>query len=114
MQEGLTLGKFPLIGSAGFDFIESCQWLTVESDPSKQSWATRNLVPYSRTAYRLTINIPDSFRKKLIKAGDFVKDMPPENQEIVANWAGSENWYIYKGKIPAKWIVGCHKTGVKQ
>ncbi|QEY33668.1 hypothetical protein FL966_00530 [Caproiciproducens galactitolivorans] len=109
MHEGLTLGQFPKLVDGVYKLIPRCQWLTTEPDPRKQSWATRNLIDYSRTAYRLTVNIPDNYRKKLIRAIDFVADMPEEAQQIVTGWDGSDKWYIYRGIIPAKWIVGCHR-----
>ena len=67
------------------------------------------MIDYSRAEYRLTINIPDSYHKKLIRAVDFVKEMPEETQEIVTKWVGSEKWYVYHGIIPRKWIAGCHR-----
>lgn len=109
LLEGLTLGQFPQFSNGQYKFLPRCQWLTTEPDPKKQSWATQNLIDYSRTEYRLTVNIPDSYHKKLVRATDFVKDMPEEAQQIVTGWNGSENWYIYRGNIPAKWIVGCKR-----
>ena len=110
-KHGLILGKFPLLGSERISFITECQWLTADPNPFHQSWATRQLIPYSRTAYRLTIDIPMSRLRKLHRATTFVKDMPQKDQEIVTRWAGSEHWYIYKGKIPATWIKDVVKTG---
>lgn len=108
-ENGLTLGGFPLFEKGKAQFLPNHQWLTVEPDSRKQSWATSNMIDYSRTDYRLTVNIPESRRRKLVRAADFVKDMPEESRFIVENWDGSDKWYIYLGKIPAKWIVGCRK-----
>lgn len=110
LAEGLTEGMFPHFEGEKFEPIPRCQWLTADPDPKKQSWATRVYINYSRTAYRLTVNIPDSYRKKLVRAADFVKEMSEEDQRLVTDWPGSENWYIFRGKIPVKWIVGCHRT----
>ena len=109
MQCGLTLGAYPLIGGSELQFIPKCQWLTAEPDPDKQSWATSRLIAYSRTAYRLTVKIPDSYKKKIVRAAGFVKELPVEHQGIVTDWDGSDKWYIFKGNIPPKWIVGCRK-----
>jgi hypothetical protein len=109
LKEGITLGQFPQFSNGQYQLIPCCQWLTEESDPKKQSWATQNLIDYSRTAYRLTVNIPGSYHKKLIRAVDFIKDFSEEAQQIVTGWDGSEKWHIYQGKIPAKWVVGCHR-----
>jgi len=109
LREGLTQGGFPIFSEEGCEVLLRYQWLTTEQDPQKQSWATQNMINYSRTEYRLTISIPDSYHKKLIRAVDFVKGMPEKAQEIVTKWAGSEKWYVYHGIIPPKWIVGCHR-----
>lgn len=106
MREGLTLGKYPILG-ASFALWPKTQWLTKDPDPRRQSWATRALVPYSRLAYRLTVQIPESYRKKLVKASDYAKRLPEEDRALVSKWAGSENWYVYLANIPPKWIVGC-------
>lgn len=108
MKEGLTLGKYPIIGAAPDDWPKT-QWLTRDLDPRRQSWATHTLVSYSRLAYRLTIQIPDSHRKKLVKAADYAKQLPAHDRLLVTEWAGSDSRYVYLGNIPPKWIVGCHR-----
>lgn len=35
-----------------------------------------------------------------------VKTLPPDGRYIITDYAGSDAWYIYKGRIPPKWIVG--------
>ena len=110
-KKGLTLGKFPLLGDQHTTFIDEHQWLTAEPDPRKQSWATSVLIPYSRTACRLTVEIPPSRMRKLHKALTFVKSLAPQHRPIVEGWEGSESWYIYKGVIPPKWIKAVEKTG---
>ena len=109
LAEGLTEGKFPHWDGNNLNPIDRCQWLTAERDPHKQSWATRHLIHYSRTAFRLTVNIPDSHHKKLVRAIDFVKGMSEDDRRLITDWDGSEKWYIYRGNIPAKWIIGCHR-----
>ena len=106
LREGLTKGWTPIIEGGMMRLQMGQQWLTSEKDPRKQSWNTHNLVTYSRTAVRLTVNIPDIYRKKLVNATDLVKTLPPEGRYIITEYAGSEAWYIYKGRIPPKWIVG--------
>lgn len=89
LMEGLTKGGFPLMQSGGF--VWHVQWLTSERDRRQQTWATKNLISYSRTAYRLTIDIPDSRWKKLMKALDWVSVFPdgwrPEDRDRMA-WSG--------------------------
>jgi len=37
-RQGLTLGMCPVDTKRGIRMIKKCQWLTVNSDPSKQTW----------------------------------------------------------------------------
>ena len=106
LRDGLTKGGTPIIENGIMRLQMGHQWLTAEKDPRKQSWNTHNLISYSRTAVRLTVRIPDSYQKKLVKATDLVKTLPPDGRYIITDYAGSEAWYIYKGRIPPKWIVG--------
>ena len=112
MEQGLCVGMFPLIGGGHVTMLEGYQWLTAEKDPAKQSWATRQIIPYSRIACRLTVDIPLSRIRKLYRAVDFVKSFEPEQQEIVTEWPGSDQWYVYKGRIPPKWISSVVHTGM--
>lgn len=107
--EGLTKGMTPAIKDGGVGIIHGTQWLTTDKDPTRQSWNTHSLVKYSRTAYRLTISIPHSHRKKLVKAADFLKLIPETEKMGLLDWPGSENWHIYIGKIPPAWIVGVQR-----
>lgn len=109
LSEGIRLGQFAYFHDGHYQFIPKCQWLTKDPDPKNQSWATQHLIDYGRTAYRMTVNIPQSHHKKLIPAADFVRNMPDEAKSVIYGWPGSENWYIFRGDIPAKWIVGCKK-----
>lgn len=113
MEEGLTLGTFPLLEDERYRLIPNIQWLTAEPNAKKQSWATNSLVTYSRTAYRLTIQIPGSYHKKVIKASDYVKSMPPEARLLVEAWNGSDQWFVFTGRIPPEWIVGCRSITEK-
>lgn len=53
--------------------------------------------------------IQTSRRKKLLKALDWARRLPEGDREIVTEWTGSEAWYVYLWKIPAKWITGCRR-----
>lgn len=59
------------------------------------------VAPYVRT---LDENVSAFKRKHLIAATEFVKELPKEAQQLVNGWPGSEEWYIYRGTIPPKWI----------
>lgn len=103
-RQGLTLGMCPVVTDYGIKFIKKCQWLTKDMNPAAQSWATSHGLNYSRTAYRLTVVIPKKHVRNLIVSTEFVKELPKEAQEVVNGWPGSEEWYIYRGTIPPKWI----------
>lgn len=107
LKYGLKFGAFPLISSG--KILGKVQWLTSEKDPAKQSWATSHLIPYSRTAYRLTVDIPKSYHKHLLHAKNYVERFEAVDRKLVTDWEGSEAWYVYLGKIPHKWIIGCRK-----
>ena len=108
-ENGLTLGMTPILTGQKLELVRGTQWLTKERDPGKQSWHTYNLVSYSRTAYRLTIDVPGSHRKKLIPAREFIERFPLENAGLVRDWPGSDMWYVFTGEIPPGWIVGCKR-----
>lgn len=103
-KHGLTLGRFPIMTPDGVAFIPNVQWLTTEPDPDKQSWATQEMIHYSRTEYRLSIDISEPLRGHLFSALDFVGRLPTEARSLVTDWAGSEHWYVYVGQIPPFWI----------
>ena len=104
-NEGLRFGKFPLMEYGRVKMIAGIQWLTLEEDPNKQSWATSNMIPYSRTAFRLTIEIPESQTENLRNAAELVSSLHPRQREFVDAWEGSGMWYIFRGVIPPEWIV---------
>ena len=110
MENGLTKGLTPVFEDGALRFEHGTQWLTAEKDPAKQSWHTHTLVSYSRTAYRLTVSIPHSHRKKLHKAAEFIRQFPEENAGLVNDWEGSASWYVFQGTIPPAWIVGVQRT----
>lgn len=113
-RNGLTKGAYPLFGDGHITFIDGCQWLTQDKDPKNQSWNTSHLIDYNRAAFRLTIEVPENRRgHKLVKATDFIQDMPTDTQGLVLDWPGHENWYIFKGRIPPNWIKGCRRMEVE-
>jgi len=105
LKQGLTLGKFPLVSESNISFITPCQWLTINDKFNTQSWNTSNLIKYSRNDYRLTIEIPRVNERKIIKATEYIKLIPVEYRHIVTDWNGSEDWYLFMGKISPEWII---------
>ena len=89
--------------------VRGHQWLTSEPDPKKQSWATSVMIPYSRTAYRLTVLVPNRLTKNLHNSRWLRRALGNENAHIIDNWEGSEKWLVYAGMIPPRWIVKVEK-----
>lgn len=109
-RHGLTEGGLAVQTPTGFHLRTGFQWLTKDGDKDRQSWATRNLIKYSRTEYRLTLNIPDEYvGKKLFSNTAFILQYP-EAEPLFDMWPGSENWMVFKGTIPKEWIVDVVKT----
>ena len=73
-------------------------------DPKNQSWATRNIVKYSRTAWRLTIDIPEVALSRLYDRFG-ITAMYPACACLFDGWPGSENWRVFHGVIPKEWIM---------
>ena len=108
MEYGLTRGAMPLFGDDGVinGFMLECQWLTKDGDPQNQHWATQINLDYDRTAYRLTVKIPESRRRNLLfgKAILDIEGLPSKTRECFEATPGHENWAVYFGCIPARWI----------
>lgn len=106
LRNGLTLGQLPILDDSGnlVSFIGPRQWLTKDGDWNKQSWATKKLINYDRTAFRLLISIPKANRDILSKAYDIMEHLPEPSRRLITDWEGSENWYLFLGRIPSGWI----------
>lgn len=107
LQAGISWGRIPVYkenwdGSHAIEFIKGFQWLTDDSDFTRQSWATQHIIEYDRTAFRLTVEIPKKRRKYLIhwKSDNSFSNMAEE----LNKFEGSDHWWIYAGNIKVKWI----------
>lgn len=106
LKEGITKGMIPLLENGQVTVISGWQWLT--SNPKfNQSWAEFSSLPYDRTAYRLTVNIPKSAMGNLSKWLDICKTMPflPD----LNTYGDPENWWVLKRRIKPGWIRGVEK-----
>ena len=83
-------------------------WLTLDPDPKQQSWATNYTIPYSRTAWRLTVEIPKDSEDRIFDREKIVQ-LYPKADCLFKRWAGSENWRVYHGIIPKEWIVAADR-----
>ena len=79
------------------------QWLTYDKNRDRQSWATRNLIKYSRTEYRFTVEIPEKEVSQLYDRDRLAEEIPG-TERLFDGWAWSENWVVYRGKIPKYWL----------
>ena len=79
------------------------QWLTYDKNRDRQSWATRKLIKYSRTEYRFTVEIPEKEVSQLYDRDRLAEEIPG-TERLFDGWAGSENWVVYRGKIPKYWL----------
>lgn len=105
MREGLTIGGLAEPTVTGYILHNNYIWLTKDPDPKNQSWATRHIVKYSRTAWRLTIEIPTAFARIWLLNRFDITMMYPACAGLLDGWPGSENWRVYNGVIPKEWIV---------
>lgn len=103
LREGLTRGALSIPMDRGFLMIQGWTWLTLCGNPNAQSWATQNAIDYDRTAYRLTIELPDEVIPNLYDRERLVKEFPCSDV-LFEGWDGSENWRVLKGRIPREWI----------
>ena len=104
LRQGLTVGGIAEPTPTGFILHRGYNWLTLDPDPKNQSWATRNAIRYSRTAWRLTIEIPESKVFRLLDREN-VCALYPSCELLFDNFPGSENWRVFYGMIPKNWII---------
>lgn len=84
--------------------IPGWQWITLDGDHDRQSWATRITIPYDRTEYRWTIDMPEKERNSLYDR-ERLMALYPGTEQLFDGWKGSEHWMVYRGTIPKKWLV---------
>lgn len=104
MRKGLTIGAVPEPTATSYIVHNGWIWLTTDSDPAHQSWAKRFLLKYSRTAWRLTIEIPDDHLHRIHDREKLCKIYPRADM-LFAGWPGSECWRVFRGDIHKSWIV---------
>ena len=62
------------------------------------------MISENRTAWRLTVNIPDSELHRLYDATALIAQYE-HAAPLFDGWPGSANWRVYRGQIPRTWIV---------
>ena len=109
LRKGLIEGGLTEITPRGFILHTGWEWLTTDPDPKHQSWATRNIVQYDRTAWRLTIEIPDSELYRIYDR-QRLQTIYPFANPLFEGWLGSENWRVYRGWIPKEYIKAYERS----
>lgn len=104
LRQGIAVGSLLEPSKAGYYIHSGWMWLTLDPDPKNQSWATNNRIPYSRTAWRLTVELPDGELDKLYDREKLTSRYPACDL-LFKGWTGSENWRVYHGVIPKEFIV---------
>lgn len=102
-HEGLRLGGVSVVRGRKIRIYEGYNWLTLDGEKKNQSWNTHNLVKYDRTAWRLTVEIPDEEADRILDQ-DALEEKIPGTKVLFIGWPGSENWRVYQGFIPPGWI----------
>lgn len=103
-EKGLVYGLTPVIREYRTRFMKNTQWLTDDPNPTTQSWNTQILLYMSRTSFRLTVVIPAKHKRKLLRAVDFIEELPKESRPFVTAYPGHEHWYVYRGVVLPQWI----------
>lgn len=83
--------------------VNGFQWVTLDEDRNRQSWATQILLRYDRTEYRWTVEIPEKEEGQLYDR-DRLAALYPGSEQAFDGWAGSENWRVFRGNIPKFWL----------
>lgn len=108
-REGITKGGVSLFNSKGqlYGVERGMIWLT--SDGSWiQPWHSCYTIPYDRTAVRFTVDIPRTSEHLCFHAIGLIAERWPHSVEPLTRVPGSENWYLYTGKVFRKWLTETH------
>jgi len=101
-QHGILMGDVPLTPTGGFN----APWLTEDPERGHQRWAAGSCE--AKGAVRLTVEVPFP-HPLLVRWPDLAK-----REGVEPKWyatldrvggGGSENWWVFKGRIPPEWIV---------
>ena len=112
-SDGLTRGAVPALETVGAPrgmksvrvaIHAGWQWVTLDGDPEKQSWATNYLKTGDRRECRITIEIPDKELDCLHDADKLDEAIPGSKANLFEGWPESENWRVFRGNIPKYWF----------
>ena len=112
LRQGVKVGGVyvPHPGDAkSIDMYRGYQWVTLDPERANQSWATRQIVKYDRTAYRMAIDLPDEAVERLLTRDQLDAEIPGSGV-LFDGWPGSESWRVYHGWILPEWITECDRV----
>lgn len=101
--DGITKGVIPWFVGSTLHMMTGWQWLTLDGERAHQSWSTQYLLRYDRTEYRWTVEIPDRYLASLYDREGLVK-LYPGTEALFDGWLHSEQWRVYHGPIPKRWL----------
>lgn len=104
LRKGIIIGGVTEITPKGYVVHSGWMWLTLNGNPKEQSWEGRILIRYSRTAWRLTIDIPDEALDRLYDKSKLLA-LYPASEPLFRGHPESEDWRVFHGTIPPKWII---------
>lgn len=111
-EEGLTMGSITVVDNKGVPqkIIRPCQWLT-KNPKWNQSWDAMKTLDYSRTDFKIIVDIPYENTDKLYRWQDIDEisqivelEGIRNTIEILNQFGDPENWYCYFEKIPPEWF----------
>ena len=101
-KSGIIKGDVPTTPTEGFN----TPWLTNDGTWASQGWGRGST--FDKSSVRITVEVPTDDGKL-----EYWPDLA-ENEKVSESWyntldeaagGGSENWYVYRGKIPSDWIT---------
>jgi hypothetical protein len=107
-REGITLGAVLTGIKNGKPILQQGYlWLTVNIDCHDQEWCkNRVTIPYDRSAFRITVDVPFYAEKRVINWLDFCNSgrVQKEVVELLNAYGDPENWRLFRGYIPPQWF----------
>ena len=113
---GIRLGVVPfsLRPNGGMNFMKGWQWLT-ENPDWDQEWdnpGTLSKLPFRRTEWRITVDIPSLYTFKVVRWPAFDARYQPPSREYLNAFRGNHHWRLFHGAIPVSWFVAVEHNPV--
>lgn len=107
-REGLTKGALPwnMQHDGTPEMRRGFQWLTTDPEWFNQGWCLMGNLPFSRNAYRITIDIPLPWERRVFKWSEMVRRCQPDSAEVLDKVGGdTSKWMVFAGRIPPQWFI---------